>query len=162
NQLLMLPFQLVILVAIWSLRTSFSSWLAAAVALWPPNAYYWEFRYDLVPTALLVLGLVLALRERWGWSGLALGVATAAKWTPALPFAALAVGCWTSRRRPAAGRLSGSFALGLLLLYVPFLAWSPENVLAALTKQGGRSISNESIWYFPLRCRADRDVHRDP
>ena len=39
--------------AIWALRTRTTPWLAALVALWPMNAFFWEFRFDLVPTALL-------------------------------------------------------------------------------------------------------------
>src|SRR5207247_11478563 len=69
NRLLMVPFQLVTVAAVWSLRTRYSGWLAASVALWPMNMYHWEFRYDLVPTALLAAGLALAFPQRWGWAG---------------------------------------------------------------------------------------------
>src|SRR6266516_218142 len=57
NRLLMVPFQLGTVAAIWGLRTRSSAWLATVVALWPVNAYYWEFKYDLVPTAFLAAGL---------------------------------------------------------------------------------------------------------
>ena len=62
NALLMVPFQLVCVWAVWSLRTRFAPWLAALVALWPANAFYWEFKYDLAPAALLALGVLLAVR----------------------------------------------------------------------------------------------------
>jgi hypothetical protein len=152
NRLLMVPFQLVTVAAIWGLRTRYSGWLAAVVALWPMNMFHWEFRYDLVPTALLAAGLALALRGRWGWSGLALGVGAAAKWTPALSFAVLALWCLVAAGRPRwAGRLSVFFAAGLLVFYLPFLVWSPTAVAAAYTRQGGRTITGESLWYLVIR-----------
>jgi hypothetical protein len=147
---LMVPFQLVCVWAVWSLRTRYSAWLAAVVALWPLNAYFWEFRFDLVPTALLAVGLLLAHRERWGWSGFALGLGTVVKWTPALSFAALAAWCLTGRQTKPGLRLAGGFLAGLLP-YAAALAWSPADVSAAYTQQGGRSITGESLWYLPLR-----------
>ena len=58
----MVPFQLVCVASVWALRTRWSAWLATFLALWPLNAFYWEFRFDLVPTAALVAGLLLASR----------------------------------------------------------------------------------------------------
>ena len=69
NALLMIPFQLAAVAAIWSLRTRWSAWLAALVALWPLNLYAWEFKFDLAPAALLAVGLALAYRERFGLGG---------------------------------------------------------------------------------------------
>ena len=80
----MLGFHLAAVAAIWSVGTRWSAWLAAFVAVWPLNLFHWEFRYDLAPTAFLVVGLVLALRERWALAGVALGVGAALKWSPAL------------------------------------------------------------------------------
>jgi glycosyl transferase family 87 len=151
NQLLMIPFQVGCVAAIWSLRTRLSAWLAAVVALWPLNAYYWEFKYDLVPAALLAAGLALALRRRWGLAGVALGIGTAAKWTPALAFVGLAVWCLAGRSTRAAGRLTAGFVAAMAVLNLPFLAWAPGAVAAAYTRQGGRSITAESVWYLPLR-----------
>jgi hypothetical protein len=148
---LMVPFQLVSVWAVWSLRTRYSAWLAAVVALWPLNAYFWEFRFDLVPTALLGVGLLLAYRQRWGWSGLVLGLGAAVKWTPALSFAALAAWCLVGGQRRHTARLTGGFLAGLLLIHAPLLALSPADVWAAYTQQGGRSITGESLWYLPLR-----------
>jgi hypothetical protein len=58
NALLMAPFHLLVLASVWLARPRFGAWLAAVVALWPLNAFYWEFKFDLVPAALLVLGLL--------------------------------------------------------------------------------------------------------
>ena len=71
NAFVMVPFQLAIVGSVWSLRTRFSAWLAALVALWPMSAYWWEFRFDLVPAALLALGLALALWGIWTIAGMA-------------------------------------------------------------------------------------------
>jgi hypothetical protein len=150
NRLLMVPFQLGTVGAIWSLRTRASAWLATLVGVWPMNTRFWELDYDLVPTALLAAGLALALRGRWGWAGLALGVGAAAKWTPALSFAPLALWCLAVRRPRWAARLSLLFTAGLLLFYLPFLAWSPSELGAAYTRQAGRTITLESFWYLPL------------
>jgi hypothetical protein len=86
----MIPFQLLTVVAVWALRTRWSPWFAALVALWPLNAFFWEFRFDLVPTAFLAVALALAFRERWALSGAALAMGAAAKWAPALAAAGLA------------------------------------------------------------------------
>jgi hypothetical protein len=74
NAFLMAPFQLACVASIWLLRTPYSAWLATLVAIWPMSAYYWEYRFDLVPSAFLVLGLFLARRGRWSSSGVTLGL----------------------------------------------------------------------------------------
>lgn len=150
NAILMIPFQLGTVAGIWALRTRWSPWLAALVALWPMNAFYWEFKFDVVPTALLVLGLLFAYRERFVLSGLVLGLGAAVKWTPGLAFLALAVWLVASGRLRAARNQAIAFAAAVALVYVPFLVWSADDVLAAYTRQGGRSITPESIWYLPL------------
>jgi hypothetical protein len=147
----MVPFQLLSVWAVWSFRTRYSSWLAAVVAVWPLNAYFWEFRFDLAPTALLAVGLLFAYRQHWGASGFALGLGTVVKWTPALTFAALAAWCLAGRQKREAARLTGGFVAGVLLLYAPALVWSPADVWAAYTQQGGRGLTGESLWYLLLR-----------
>jgi Glycosyltransferase family 87 len=149
---LMVPCQLAIVVAIWSLRTRWSPWLAALVAVWPLNAFHWEFRYDLLPTALLAVGLALALRKHWLGAGLALGAGTAVKWTPALSLLVLVVWLLARGRRRPAGAATLGFALAWGILTLPLLAWRPGEVIAAYTGQGGRGITGESIWYLPLRA----------
>lgn len=151
NALVMIPFQLVTVAAVWLTRTRYAAWLAALVGLWPLNAYYWEFKFDLVPAALLAAGLVLALRERWALSGLVLGLGALAKWTPGLAAVALVVWLLASGRARDAARHGGAFAATVLLVYLPLLAWAPSEVLAAYSRQGGRSITAESVWYLVLK-----------
>lgn len=152
HALLMVPCQLAIVVAIWSLRTRWSPWLAALVAVWPLNAFHWEFRYDLLPTALLAVGLALAFRGRWLGSGVMLGAGAAVKWTPALSMLALLVWLISTGRRRLAGMAALGFALSWGALTLPLLAWRPSEVLDAYTRQGDRGITGESIWYLPLRA----------
>jgi hypothetical protein len=152
NRFLMVPFQLACVLAVWSLRTRHSSWLAAVIAVWPMTAYYWQYRFDLVPAALLVLGLLLASRGRWGWSGIALGLGTAVKWSPALAFVVLAAWLVASARPRELGRAAAGFAGAFGLLHLPFLLWAGDRVVDTYRGQGGRAITNESVWYIPLRA----------
>ncbi|MGH3119059.1 MAG: glycosyltransferase 87 family protein, partial [Gaiellales bacterium] len=149
NRFLMVPFQLACVLAVWCLRTPHSGWLATVLAIWPMNTYYWQYRFDLVPAALIVVGLLLAYRSRWGWSGFGLAIGTAVKWTPALSFVVLAVWLvagarWTELKRGASGFLGC-----LVLIHLPFLLWQPDRVLGAYATQGERAITNESVWFFP-------------
>jgi hypothetical protein len=151
NAFLMVPFHVLSVGAILATRMRWAPWLAAFVGLWPLNAYYWEFKYDLVPAALLGVGLVLALRNRWGLSGAVLGLGALAKWTPGL--AALALLAWllASGRAREARAHAVAFVGTVALVYVPFLLWSPSEVLHAYDRQSARAITPESLWYLLLR-----------
>lgn len=151
NAFLMVPFQLVCVVAIWALRTQWTPWLAAFVALWPLNAFYWEFRFDLVPTAALLAGLVLARRERWYEAGFVLGLGAIAKWTPALTCVALLLWLLRSRRFEKAGAHLVGFSIPVLLANVPLLLWKPNELFTAYTTQTARTVTAESFVYLPLR-----------
>jgi hypothetical protein len=151
NALLMLPFQLLCVVAVWMLRTRWSSWLAAFVALWPLNAFYWEFRFDLVPTALLLVGLLLASRDRWYEAGFVLGLGAVVKWTPALAGAALLLWLLRNRRFTSSAAHVAGLAVPILLANVPLLLWKPSELLGAYTFQNARTITAESFVYLPLR-----------
>jgi hypothetical protein len=151
NAFVMVPFQVATVGAIWALRTPWSAWFAAVVGLWPLNAFFWEFRFDVVPTSLLVVGLVLGWRERWVLAGIALGLGAAVKWTPALAAAALALWLLTHGAARAGARHAIAFATTLVAVHLPFLLWAPERVLHAYTEQGGRGITGESLPFIPLR-----------
>ena len=146
----MVPFHLATVAAVWALRTRLTPWLAALVALWPLNAFFWEFRFDLVPTALLAVGLLLAFRERWALSGLALGLGAAVKWTPALAFAVLALWLLASGRPRTLARHGVAFAAVFVLMHLPFLLWSPDEALYAYRYFSGQGLTGESVWYLVL------------
>jgi uncharacterized membrane protein len=146
----MIPFELLTVAGVWALRTRRSAWFAALVAVWPLNLFSWEFRFDLFPTALLVVGLLFAVRERWMLSGALLGLGAAAKWSPALAFAVLAFWLLAGRRwRPARAHLV-SFGLVFVLLHLPFLLWSPHHTLYSYRYFNGQGVTGESIWYLLL------------
>jgi hypothetical protein len=147
----MVPFEIGLVVAIWSLRTAWSAWFATVVALWPMNAFFWETKFDVVPAAFLALGLGFAIRERWLFSGAALGLGAAVKWTPALSVAALAVWLIRSRGGRTAAAHLGAAGSAFLAVNVPFLVWSPHEVLAAYRLQGSRGITAESLPFIPLK-----------
>jgi uncharacterized membrane protein len=150
NALVMAPFHAAAVAYIWLTRLPYAPWLAAVVGLWPLNSFYWQYKFDLAPAALLALGLLLALRGRWGWAGAALALGALVKWTPML--AAVVLVAWLLRngRTRAATVHAGVFAAVVVLAYVPFLLWD-DDVLAAYERQSGRAITPEAIWYLPLR-----------
>jgi Glycosyltransferase family 87 len=151
NAFLMIPFHVACVGAVLATRTRHAPWLAAVVGLWPLNAYYWEFKFDLVPAALLAFGLVLALRGRWGLSGFVLAVGALVKWTPGLAAVALVAWLLASRRGREAVSHAAVFVATVVLVYVPFLLWSPSEVLHAYDRQSGRTITAESVWFLLLR-----------
>jgi hypothetical protein len=146
----MIPFQLATVSAVWALRTRWAPWFAALVALWPMNAFSWEFRFDLFPTALLALGLLFALRGRWAVSGALLGLGAAAKWTPALAAVTLVVWLVAGRRWRPARAHALAFALVFGLLHLPFLLWSPSETTYAYRYFSGQGVTGESLWYLLL------------
>jgi hypothetical protein len=151
NALLMAPLQAVAVASIWATRFPLARWLAALVAVWPLNAFFWQYKFDLAPAALLALGLTLAWRRRWAFSGVALALGTLVKWTPAL--AALAILAWLvlGRRTRDTWRYVAAFVVTTVVVYFPLLLWAPSEVLAAYERQSGRSITPESVWYLLLR-----------
>lgn len=161
NALLMAGFQALSVGAIWLTRLPLAPWLAAVVGLWPLNAYHWQYKFDLAPAALLAVGLLLAHRGRWGWSGLLLGAGALVKWTPGL--AAVVLIAWLIGQRRIRHAVAHGLAFtGALAVYLPLLVWSPSEVLAAYERQGGRLITPESVWYLLLRpldlARVDRHI----
>jgi len=151
NALLMAPLAMIASAAVWLTRAPYAPWLAALIGFWPANSFYWQYKFDLAPAALLVVGLVLALRGRWWLSGVVLALGTLVKWTPALAAVALVAWLLSTRRVRDAVAHAGAFAATIALVYVPFIVWSPSEALAAYERQSGRSITPESVWYLLLR-----------
>src|SRR5918993_3819282 len=89
NALVMAPLHALAVACVWLTRLPAAPWLAAVIGMWPLNAFYWQYKFDVAPAALLALGALLALRGRWTWSGLALAAGTLVKWTPGLAAVAL-------------------------------------------------------------------------
>jgi Glycosyltransferase family 87 len=161
NAFTMIPFELASVAAVYALRTRRSAWFAAVLSVWPLNAFYWEFKYDAAPTAALVVGLVLAYRNRWTWAGVVLGIGAALKWTPGL--AALGLALWLlSRRRARDAAQHLAAAAGVFVLVnVPFLATSPGLVLHSYHVQAARGITGESFAYLVLRLVGRAEIPPD-
>jgi glycosyl transferase family 87 len=151
HALLMIPFLLLTVGAVWALRTAWSSWLAALIAVWPANLFFVHLRFDIVVAALLAAGLVLARRERWGGAGAVLGVGAAVKWSPALACVVLVVWLLASGRGRAALRHAAAFVVAVAVVNLPFLVWDPSDVIAAYTTQSTRGMIAESLPFLPLR-----------
>ncbi|MGZ4385526.1 MAG: glycosyltransferase 87 family protein [Gaiellaceae bacterium] len=151
NALLMIPFQMLCVASVWALRTRWSNWLAAVLALWPANAFFWEFRFDLIPAAALLAGLVLARRGYWYESGFVLGLGTVVKWTPALAAGALVLWLVRSRRHRLAALHLFGLTIPVLIANIPLVLWDPSALVAAYTTQNARPLTAESSLYLPLR-----------
>jgi hypothetical protein len=134
------------------LATAEARWLALAVVLWPVNTFFWEWKFDALPTALLAAGALAAVRQRWGLAGLAFGMGAAVKWTPAL--SALMLAAWLLSRRDIASFRAhvAGFVVAFGTIVLPFLVWSPSAVWASVERQAPRGVIGESIWYYPLHA----------
>jgi hypothetical protein len=116
--LLMLGCALVAQAACWTLGGATAGWLM--VALPPVAGALVRTHYDLLPTALALVGLALVVRGRPSWGLAALAVGTMAKlWPAAIAVVAVA---WLLGRgeRRAARRATVVFAAVVLAIGVPF------------------------------------------
>jgi hypothetical protein len=153
---------LAIVWAIWSISERRSSAsgntaLACFYALSPPLLPFWHGKYDPLPTAFLALGLVAFAHRRMGWSGVALGIGGALKWTPWLAAAALALGMLRSRSSRAPASLWTFAAGGMMAVAatsIPFALIDWDRFLAPYTLQGGRAITGESVWFLAVLITA--------
>lgn len=151
NAFLMILPQVTAVAAIWRLNTRRSRWFATFVALWPLNAFYWEFRYELAPTAALVFGLLCAQRERWAVAGAWFGLGAALKWTPGISLIGIAL--WLIGRRAWSSAIAHVAAGATVFAAVdlPFAVWRPAAFFAAYSWQARRGMIAESVFYLPLR-----------
>ncbi len=123
---------------------------ACFYALSPLLLPFWHGKYDALPTAFLALGLAAFAQRRMGWSGVALGIGGALKWTPWLAAPVLALGLMRSRRTFAPASLlafAAGGAVAVAAMSLPFALMNWERFLAPYTLQGGRAITGESLWF---------------
>jgi len=102
-------------------------------------------RFDLWPTALLVLGLaaVLADRKRTGLG--VLGLATAAKIFPIVVVPPALAYVWRRYGRREALVCGGVFAGVIALCFLPFVGLSPGGLWDSLQRQADRPLQIESL-----------------
>jgi hypothetical protein len=150
NGIVMALCHAAVVAAVAALRTRESAFVAAALAVWPLDAFFWEFKFDLLATAFLVLGLLAVLRERWELGGALLAAGTLVKWTPLFACALLAIWLVAVGARRRAGRLLLSFVALLVVVVVPLVLWDRHALAAAWTRQAGRRLTPEALLYLPL------------
>lgn len=146
NALLMVPLQALTVAALLRRR-----WVAAAVAIWPANVFFWQFRFDLVAAAAIAVGIALARRGRWHTAGWALGVGAIVKWTPALTALGLLAWLLAQRRPRDAIRHATGAALPVVLANVPAFALAAGAAAAPYRAQAARGVTGESLPYLPFR-----------
>jgi hypothetical protein len=153
---------LAIVWAIWSMSerrysTGGNTALACFYALSPPLLPFWHGKYDPLPTAFLALGLMAYTHNRMVWSGAALGIGGALKWTPwlAVPVLALArPGAREERRYAHVLAFGGGLGAAVVATALPFALIDWDRFLAPYTLQGGRAITGESVWFLAVLITA--------
>jgi glycosyl transferase family 87 len=102
-------------------------------------------RFDLVPAALVVVAVALAVAGRRRAAALMVGIGTAVKLYPALLLPPLAIDAWRRGGRRELAIVLGLAATPIVLAYLAFLVVAPEGVLDSLGRQVGRPLQIESL-----------------
>lgn len=141
-------------VCVWLLlrRTLPGDWpaqrwrLVAFVAAFPLLGQLVQTRFDLFPTLLTMLALLLWLdgRERLTWCVVAAGIAT--KLVPGLLAPLLAIDLLRRRNLRAALLAAVECAAWCVLWFLPALLASPAGLKHAFTYHSGRGVQIESVW----------------
>lgn len=97
-------------------------------------------RFDVLPALLTLVALQLALRQRHGWAGVALGLGTAVKLYPLLLVPLLVIGAG----RRAGVRAVAGFVAACAAVFAPFLVLAPHGVVASVQDQLGRHLQVET------------------
>lgn len=116
------------------------------VAAFPLLGQLVQTRYDLFPTLLTVLALVLWLqgRERLTWCVVAAGIAS--KLVPGIIAPLLAIDLLRRRNLRASLLAALECSLWCLVWFLPALLASPSGLQHAFTYHSGRGIQIESLW----------------
>ena len=102
-------------------------------------------RFDLVPAALVVAALALAVAGRRRAAALVVGIGAAVKLYPALLLPPLAIDAWRRGGRRELAIVLGLAAAPIVLAYVAFFVVAPDGVLDSLGRQVGRPLQIESV-----------------
>jgi hypothetical protein len=159
-KLLALLFHLASAALIWSLlgrwKPRQQSWGTLMYA-WNPLALIelvGSAHNDAVVVCLIVLGLWLAMRDRWRWAIVALVAAALTKWiiVVLLPLYALLLlsgrPTWSARLR-CAGQIAGIAALAAALLYAPY--WVGARTLRPIATNAAATQSINSLGHLLVR-----------
>jgi hypothetical protein len=102
-------------------------------------------RFDLVPAALVVAAIALAVAGRRRAAAVVVGIGTAVKLYPALLLPPLAIDAWRRGGRRELAIVLGLAAAPIVLAYLAFLVIAPDGVLDSLGRQVGRPLQIESL-----------------
>ena len=102
-------------------------------------------RFDLVPAALVLAALALAVAGRRRAAALVVGVGAAVKLYPALLLPPLAIDAWRRGGRRELAIVVGLAVAPVALAYIAFFAVAPDGVLDSLGRQIGRPLQIESV-----------------
>ena len=102
-------------------------------------------RFDLVPAALVLAALALAVAGRRRAAALVVGVGAAVKLYPALLLPPLAIDAWRRGGRRELAIVLGLAVAPVGLAYIAFFALAPDGVLDSLGRQIGRPLQIESV-----------------
>jgi hypothetical protein len=143
-------------------ESSFSSAFSLFYALSPLLLPFWYGKFDSLPSALLVLGLVAFLARRPAQAGALLGLGGTVKWVPWLAAPAIALHelrvDWQQNKgesfvssclRAFVFRFSLAVLAAIAVASLPFALRDPAAFLAPYTMQGGRPLIGESVWFLP-------------
>jgi len=102
-------------------------------------------RFDLVPAAVVLAALALAVAGRRRAAALVVGVGAAVKLYPALLLPPLAIDAWRRGGRRELAIVLGLAVAPVALAYIAFFAVAPDGVLDSLGRQIGRPLQIESV-----------------
>lgn len=129
---------------------STSTLLGMFYALSPFTLALWYGKYDVVPAALLMLGVALFVARRHALSGVALGIGFLTKWFPGIAVAFFVVYLLRKRDYGAALRHAGVAAAAVLLPLLAFWLVSPDRVVYTYAVHMGRPVMGQSLMYIPV------------
>jgi len=102
-------------------------------------------RFDLLPAALVVAAIALAVAGRRRAAAVVVGIGAAVKLYPALLLPPLAIDAWRRGGRRELAIVLGLAAAPIVLAYLAFLVFAPDGVLDSLGRQVGRPLQIESL-----------------
>ncbi len=102
-------------------------------------------RFDLLPAALVVAAIALAVAGRRRAAAVVVGIGAAVKLYPALLLPPLAFDAWRRGGRRELAIVLGLAAAPIVLAYLAFLVIAPDGVLDSLGRQVGRPLQIESL-----------------
>ena len=132
HQMIQFPMQILISLIIYRISSKFTSegnaFLSAVVySLCPLVVFTWLSRYDVIPTFLTLVSILLLLRERYSSSFLLLGIATMIKWYPATLLLTYAV--YLARNKTPLKSIIEYFTVFFIICLIPTFPFFSKKLL---------------------------------